>query len=439
MVEDYIKRMWEILTTFTKEAQNAALAKCKELNFDPDRGEISLDESLINLNAANLILTDAIEKQKLIQFPITVQKTVLSNLESTSRFLTGLINGKDEVVNLVNTIESLNIALWQYGFHNLSEEILGYQTKLNQLKKLDLETKQLKNELENGLNIKSELIQLLNEIKQAIGTIQTQVVTVEENAKNTIEKEVQTSEIAQKSVETLLSIQQKEKEANTSVSTVETLKEKIDAWAKEIKELADKSENIKEGLDNREKKLNSLITTAENTHKSVEDLLPGATSAGLASAFKQRKLENAKSKEKYMFGFVGSILVLCGLVIWMMQTVFVSPKENIEWWKILLQKIPVTFPFIWLGWFFARNFGHLVRLEEDYAFKESISRSFEGYKKQMQEVDPEKALPQLCNSTICILSEPPLRVFDRKTSDETPANSFLERFMPKAKNDKKEP
>lgn len=59
MAEDNIKRIWEILTTFTKEAQNTAIAKCKEFNFDPNRGEISLDESLINLNATKLIIMDA--------------------------------------------------------------------------------------------------------------------------------------------------------------------------------------------------------------------------------------------------------------------------------------------------------------------------------------------------------------------------------------------
>ena len=69
-----IDKIWEILTTFTEEAQNKAREKCKELGFDPNRGIISLDESFVNLNSAKLIIEDAIEKQKLIQLPITVQK-----------------------------------------------------------------------------------------------------------------------------------------------------------------------------------------------------------------------------------------------------------------------------------------------------------------------------------------------------------------------------
>lgn len=436
MAEDYIKRIWGILTTFTKEAQNAALAKCKELNFDPDRGEISLDESLINLNAIKLIIMDAIEKKKLIQLPITVQESILSNLESITKSLTGLANGTDEVLNLVNAIEKLNTAIWQYGFHNLSEEVLGYQEKLNQLKNLDLEIKLLKNELENGLNLKSELAQLLHEVKTAIETIQAKVTIAEENTKNTTEKTNLTLELSQKSTETFSSIQQTEKEAKESASAVETLKEKVDNWSKGIKELAEKSEKISKNINDQENELSRLIQLTEKTHKQVESLLPGAASAGLASAFKQRKDEIVKSKKYWVGGFVLSLLGLLGMVVWMIK-IFSELGGNIEWWMFFLQRAPLLFPLIWLGWFLGRNYGHMVRLEEDYAFKESISRSFEGYKNQMKEVDPTSALPQLCSNTISILSETPLRVFDRKTSDETPANSFLERFMPKGKKEQK--
>ena len=146
-----IEQIWEILTTLTEEAKNSALAKCKELGFDPNRGVISLEESFINLNAARLILMDAIEKKKLIQLPITVQKTLLVQLEAIAKSLTGLIGGTDEIDNLADRIEQLNTAIWQYGLHNLSEEVLGYQTKLNQLKTQELQVGKLSEELERGV------------------------------------------------------------------------------------------------------------------------------------------------------------------------------------------------------------------------------------------------------------------------------------------------
>jgi hypothetical protein len=118
------------LTTFTDEAEKAALQKCKELSFDSNRGIVSIEESFLNLNSARDVLLDAIKKRKLIQLPITLQHTLQENLAEISRSLTSLIGGVDEVVNLVNAIEQLNVAMWTYGLHNISTEVLGYLTKV---------------------------------------------------------------------------------------------------------------------------------------------------------------------------------------------------------------------------------------------------------------------------------------------------------------------
>ncbi|MBI3584770.1 MAG: hypothetical protein HY096_12615 [Nitrospinae bacterium] len=432
-----VEKMWEILTTLTEEAQNAALAKCKELGFDTNRGIVSLEESFINLNSARSILMDAIEKKKLIQLPISIQKTLFDYLGGISRSLTGLVNGTDEVINLTNAIEQLNTAIWQYGFYNLSKDMLGYLDKMNQLKNQELEVKKLKEKLEDGLTIRNGLESLLNDVKKAMETIQTNVASSEEIMKKGVECTNQATETARKITETFTVIQQTEKNAKDYVTSISATNEKVEAWATEIDKLAKKSEELRTNINQQEKELNTIIGRTEETHKQVESLLPGAASAGLASAFLQRKKEIAESKKYWIAAFICSLLGLLVMVIWMIK-IFPEQRGNTDWWIFFLQRAPLSFPLIWLGWFFGRNYGHIVRLEEDYAFKESISRSFEGYKKQMQEVSPEGSLPQLCNNTISILSEPPLRVFDRKTSDETPANSLLDRFMPKKQSKESE-
>ena len=91
----------------------------------------------------------------------------MTTLEAISKSLTGLINSADEVVNLVNAIEQLNTAIWRYGFYNLSEEVLGYQTKLNQLKNQEVEIKNVKDELEDGLSLKKKIEVLLGESEKS--------------------------------------------------------------------------------------------------------------------------------------------------------------------------------------------------------------------------------------------------------------------------------
>ena len=193
-----IEKIWEILTTLTEEAKNSALAKCKELGFDLNRGVVSLEESFINLDAARLILTEAIEKRNLIQLPITVQKTLLTQLEAIAKSLTGLIGGADEVVNLTDKIEQLNTAIWQYGLHNLSEEVLGYQTKLNQLKTQELEVGKLKENLERGVERKKELEQLMEEARKSCETLQSRLTSSDEQSKKITETLTHTTEMEQK-------------------------------------------------------------------------------------------------------------------------------------------------------------------------------------------------------------------------------------------------
>src|SRR6267142_5306930 len=115
--EDFLTQIWEISTTLTEEAIAAASGKAVESGFDPNRGIVSLQESFINLSSARAVLEDAIEKKKLIQLPITVQKELLTNLQGISKALQGLTGGVDEIVNLTNAIESLNTAIWKFGLH----------------------------------------------------------------------------------------------------------------------------------------------------------------------------------------------------------------------------------------------------------------------------------------------------------------------------------
>ena len=80
--DSLLGQIWSVSTTLTEEALSIASAKAKELGFDENRGLVPLSESFVNLSSARAVLEDAIEKQKLVQLPITVQKEILANLEA---------------------------------------------------------------------------------------------------------------------------------------------------------------------------------------------------------------------------------------------------------------------------------------------------------------------------------------------------------------------
>jgi hypothetical protein len=91
--KDIPKELWRIATTLTKEAQEAAVRKCQELEFDTNRGHIPLEETLINLSDARDVIIDAVEKNKLIQLPLKLQFSLLAQLISASDELASISAG----------------------------------------------------------------------------------------------------------------------------------------------------------------------------------------------------------------------------------------------------------------------------------------------------------------------------------------------------------
>src|SRR2546428_3161494 len=324
------ENMWNVLTTLTEEAQSAAVAKADELGFDKNRGEVPLAESLINLNFATNILKDAIQKEKLNQLPLTIQKILVSNLTAVSTSLTNLINGTDEIINLVNGVEALNTGIWQYGLYNLSEEVLGYQTKLNQLKTLELKVTELKSELDSGLKLKNDLQALLAEAKagteklheedqkhslqfsqdaeKKTQALQTAVTNAEALVEKINEKLGASTEAAQGAANSLAAIQQNEATAGRLVETttakdasVTAIEAKIKAFYELVGEYGEKmtatSEEAGSTVKNNKAETEQLISTLRNLEDQIKDQIVRATGHSLFHSFQTRQETLVKSKK----------------------------------------------------------------------------------------------------------------------------------------------
>jgi hypothetical protein len=132
--QDLPKEIWKVATTLSDDAQNAAMRKARELGFDLTKGRISLEETLINLSHNRDILLDAADKHKLVQLPLKLQYNLLAQTQKISESLTALVNGTDALLTLEDSVDELMSLVWQYNLHNLSEEVLGFHNKMNQLK-----------------------------------------------------------------------------------------------------------------------------------------------------------------------------------------------------------------------------------------------------------------------------------------------------------------
>lgn len=431
--------MWELLTTLTEESQSAVLAKCKELSFDPNRGVVPLDESFINLNTARQILMDAIEKRKLIQLPITVQTTLYGYLEDIYRFQTGLVSGADEVVNLANAIEQFNTSIWQYGLNNLSEEVLGYQTKLNQLKNQELELKRLKSELENGLTLRNELARLLDEMKHATETLQSTLATAEDSARKIAESLSRTTEADQRAAVILAAVQQNESHAIQLLSNTKTSNAEVTSLEGKIKEfygLVDQyrskiitsTENAEKAIEVNKAETETLISNLKKLEDQIKVQIQKATGFSLFHSFQTRQEALATSKRLWVIALVVLVLASIGLTMFVIRT---TTDINVAFYLKLAMSLPIIYAIAFCTVQYSRE----RRLEEEYAFKSNISISLIPYQELVAKLintenppEVEKYAAFIIESVNKVFTPPTDKVFEGEAKQKGLTNKAIKQL-----------
>lgn len=418
-----MEKMWEILTTFTEESQKAVLSKCVELGFDQKRGVVSLDESYINLSSACNILKDAIQQRKLIQLPISIQKVFVTTLDAISRFQAGLISGTDEVVNLTDAIEKLNAYIWQYGLHNFSDEVLGYQTKLNQLKNMELAAVETQRKLQEGILVKENLERLLGEAETQSELLKALVIGANTSAIATNEALTQATESSQKAAASLAIAQQNETTSTQLLATSTKSNAEILIHEANINVLVSGFTSLKADLETNKNTQEALFKEFEAHRVKIDNLLGDASRTGMAASFTKRKNDLNVPMLAWLIVFAVSIV---GLVV--MGVIYLAPLLESGKLEQLPSRLALTAPFIWLGWFSARQYGFTSRLREDYAYKEASANSFEGYKREATLVNTE-LLKNLMETAIQNLGDNPIRIYSGHENHASPLHELLEKSL----------
>lgn len=388
MPNDIAPKIWETLNSLTSDAQNAALAKCTELNFDPNKGEIPWDEAFINLAACVNVLSEAIKDRKLIQFPLTVQKEILTKVESVSKFLVALTAGADEVINLIDSIEQLNTAVWHHRLNSLSGELLGFTTKMNQLKTQEVLINQLNQELEKGLKLKDELNVLLEEVKTAktsSDTASEETRTAADKATKTLEEIVALSQKAEvKTTATEEHETAAEKYASgsrASLADIEAIEGKIKAFYAEVDEYRGKitttSADATRVVGENKVKTDALIEELATLEKQIQKQIQDATGFSLFHSFQTRQGNIVNAKNRWAWALLGLLVVSILFTGYLAQTIGASGQLSVGFFL----KLSISIPIIGAITFCTLQYSRERRLEEEYAFKSAISISLDPYQK----------------------------------------------------------
>ena len=263
--------------------------------------------------------------------------------------------------------------------------------------------------------------------------------------------------------------------------------EEIKAFHKDVFGEEDEHGYLKGGLKNelleRKSELDEFKTEQQQRYQElntqIESLLPGATSAGLSSAYS--KMHDKFSDEVRVYGgyfYVSIAILLLIIVLVNMPSIWnyiISLFQDeypkgifINSFKVaiphgsftlngqevslgnraitildsFIYKLPFILPAIWLVLFVSRRRNEAQRLAQEYAHKEVLAKSYESYKQQIEKLSTEeqnKLLPILMENMLKAIALNPAETLDKNHKEPTPIEEVIKKkefwdFIEKIKN-----
>jgi len=200
----------------------------------------------------------------------------------------------------------------------------------------------------------------------------------------------------------------------------------------------------------REKHLEEFKKQQELKYKTlndeIESLLPGATSAGLATAYHDLKESFNKPIENYSKLFYSSItvLVLVALLsitqeVGLFFIKFVEITDLSKLASNILYKLPIVLPVLWLTVFASKRRSESQRLQQEYAHKEALAKSYQNFKMQIEALDQSDPdlMKKLLVSAIDAVSKNASDTLDKKHGDKSPMHEGVDGFLSAIERTKK--
>lgn len=178
--------------------------------------------------------------------------------------------------------------------------------------------------------------------------------------------------------------------------------------------------------------LNTIRYKSEQAQKLVdqcEEAYRITTTKGLAAAFDLRAGRLARSMWVWVIGLLAALVVgswfgmgRIELLSGAISTPTTEPHWGVIWMHVVLSILSIAAP-VWFAWMATKQIGQRFRLSEDYAFKASVAKAYEGYRKEAARIDPVFEA-RLFSSALSRLDEAPLRLVEQ-ASHGSPWHEFF--------------
>ena len=202
------------------------------------------------------------------------------------------------------------------------------------------------------------------------------------------------------------------------------------------------TEGLKQELDTRVTQLDKLekdqLAKYGALYEKIEKLLPGATSAGLARAYEVQRRSFSipiKKNTNLFYAAVGLMFAIAFLTsiqidnLMPLSISFVRHETPEAILKSMLLKLPFIAPLIWLAVFASIRRSQYERLQQEYAHKEALAKSYDSYKKQLEALlttEKESLQKELINKAIEAIAYNASQTLDGKHRDKMPLEHALD-------------
>lgn len=220
-------------------------------------------------------------------------------------------------------------------------------------------------------------------------------------------------------------------DVETSTKTIENLtnnsKSEYEALRNEI------NNNAKEHLSNWDIDYRILKT-------KIEALLPNALTAGLSSAYSEKKNVEISEYKKLNNAFLVAIGGLVFVSLLPLGVSYFSITQGKPFEKVLLDMprlvlsiLPLYIPVLWVAYSSNRKMNLSKRLSEEYSHKEVLSKTFEGLSTQINNIPDQKVSIDLQNKLLYnileVSSENPGKLISDYNKSDHPLMDALDKSV----------
>lgn len=216
------------------------------------------------------------------------------------------------------------------------------------------------------------------------------------------------------------------------IKQILSAREAAESLPSDLEDLLEARKTIQNSLQSSQKDEAKILTSKETIDKIVQEIVKQkeettklisnieeayniTTSKGLAGAFNEKARSLSLSMLLWVVGLIAALLIGASIGIdriTELTTAIQKPNmdPSIILIHVFLSVLSLGAP-LWFAWISTKQIGQRFRLAEDYAYKASVSKAYEGYRKEASKLD--KAFEARLFSTILSrIEEAPLRLIE---------------------------